>query len=103
MEDPLANIYTSSNKKVIIWRVISLILFIFLVTVGVLYALGIGYKKYGNLESELTLWNSNSAIYTKLVPYIRDITDKSTSKIKTKLLKSFIKYLSINYFLFFDN
>ncbi len=77
MEDPLANIDTSSNKKVIIWRVISLILFIFLVTVVVLYALGIGYKKYGNFESELTLWNSNSAIYTKLVPYIRDITDKS--------------------------
>ena len=77
MEDPLANIDTSSNKKVIIWRVISLILFIFLVTVGVLYALGIGYKKYGNFESELTLWNSNSAIYTKLVPYIRNITDKS--------------------------
>lgn len=74
------------NKQLIIWRVISLILLTSLVTVGVLYALGVGWKEENeekkdeiNPDKILSLWNKNSNIYTKLVPYMNDITDKDSN------------------------
>ena len=43
MEDGLID--PSTQKKLIIWRIISIILIIFLVTIAILYALGVGWKK----------------------------------------------------------
>ena len=88
MEEDLLNLDNSSKKQLIIWRVVSLILLVFLVTVGILYALGVGWKKDeekenkqeqkgGNDESILTLWTQNSTIFTKLVPYIKKVTDNN--------------------------
>ena len=90
MEDQLISAEPVQKKQVLIWRIVSLILLIFLVTVVVLYACGVGWKKKeeekepkkeegGYYESEITLWNESSPIHTKLFPYIRDIKDENST------------------------
>ena len=75
----ISNIDQREKKQVLIWRIVSLILLIFLVTIVVLYACGVGWKKKsGYFESEITLWNENSPIQTKLFPYVRSIKNESS-------------------------
>ena len=82
MDDKLLDVGTVQKKQVLIWRIVSLILLIILITIVFLYAFGVGWKKRGYFESEITLWNENSPIQKKLFPYVRSIKDESTTKIK---------------------
>ena len=79
MDEQLISADQVQKKQVLIWRIVSLILLIFLVTIVVLYACGVGWKKKGGyFEDEITLWNENSPIQTKLFPYIRDIKNENS-------------------------
>ena len=76
-----------TRKKITIWRIISLSLLVCLVTIIILYALGVGWKKEEekknkeekkeekDYESILSLWQPGSAVFTKLIPYIKNIID----------------------------
>ena len=68
-----------NKKKLMIWRILSIILFACLVTIVILYALGVGWKKKEekDFDSILSLWESGSTVITKLIPYIKSITDKN--------------------------
>ena len=84
MEDGLID--PSTQKKLIIWRIISIILIIFLVTIAILYALGIGWKKSEEEIEEiepnqiLNLWNSKSPIFERLVPYVKNVIDENNKE-----------------------
>ena len=73
------------QKTIMIWRIISLFLLIILVVIVILYALGIGWKQKeedkkdegDNYESILSLWQPGSTVITKLIPYIKSITNKN--------------------------
>ena len=81
MEDPLLNIDGSQKRKICIWRLISFLLFFVLIILIILYALRVGWKtniEDKNNEYEFILWNQNSAIYTKLIPYIKNVTDENS-------------------------
>ena len=81
MEDPLLNIDGSQKRKVFIWRLNSFLLFFILILLIILYTLGVGWKtkiEDKNNEYEFTLWNPNSSIYTKLIPYIKNVTDENS-------------------------
>ena len=77
------------NKTLIIWRVISIFLLVSLITIVILYALGIGWKdkdKNKNTsdsntsDSILSLWKEDSEPRKKLVDYVNTITSKSNSE-----------------------
>ena len=63
-----------------------MVLAILLITIVILYSLGVGWKDNDkktnnngkNAESILTLWEKNSTIFTKLIPYVKDVTDKNS-------------------------
>ena len=84
MEDGLID--PSTQKKLIIWRIISIILIIFLVTIVTLYAFGVGWKKSEEETEEidpnqiLNLWNSNSPIFERLVPYVKNVIDENNKE-----------------------
>ena len=78
MDDKLLDVGAVQKKQVLIWRIVSLILLIILITIVFLYAFGVGWKKRGYFESEITLWNENSPIQKKLFPYVRSIKDESS-------------------------
>ena len=79
MDEPILDVDKGQKKQILIWRIVSLILLIFLITIVFLYAFGVGWKKKGGyFESEITLWNENSPIQTKLFPYIRSIKDENS-------------------------
>jgi len=72
------------QKTIMIWRIISLFLLIILAVIVILYALGIGWKQKedkkdegDNYESILSLWQPGSTVITKLIPYIKSITNKN--------------------------
>lgn len=72
------------QKTIMIWRTISLFLLIILAVIVILYALGIGWKQKedkkdegDNYESILSLWQPGSTVITKLIPYIKSITNKN--------------------------
>jgi len=78
---------SGNSNKLLIWKIIALILLVFLITIIILYSLGVGWKNgdddkdkstVDNSESILTLWESESSIIQKLVPYIKSITDKNS-------------------------
>ena len=74
-------------NKLIIWKIIALFLLVSLIVIIVLYSCGVGWKdKKDNKEnvpdnpdykSILTLWEPESTIIKKLVPYINEITNKN--------------------------
>ena len=76
------------NKTLIIWRVISIFLLVSLITIVILYALGIGWKdkdkdkdkKENTSDSILSLWKEDSEPRKKLVDYVNTITSKSNSE-----------------------
>ena len=76
---------SGNSNKLLIWKIIALILLVCLITIIILYSLGVGWKDddedkstVNNSESILTLWESESSIIQKLVPYIKSITDKNS-------------------------
>ena len=83
MKEDLTNSY--NNRQLITWRIIALVLAILLITIVILYSLGVGWKDNDNktnnngknAESILTLWEKNSTIFTKLIPYVKDVTNKN--------------------------
>ena len=83
--ESLLNLDLSKKQKTImIWRIISVFLLIALAVIVVLYALGVGWKQEEekeeegkNYESILSLWESNSSVIAKLIPYIKSITNKN--------------------------
>ena len=84
--ESLLNVDLHKKQKIImIWRIISLFLLIILVVIVILYALGIGWKQKeedkkdegDNYESILSLWQPGSTVITKLIPYIKSITNKN--------------------------
>ena len=83
--ESLLNLDLSKKQKTImIWRIISVFLLIALAVIVILYALGVGWKKEEekeeegkNYESILSLWESHSSVITKLIPYIKRITNKN--------------------------
>ena len=78
------------NKQLMIWRIVSLILLVSLITIVILYVLGIRWKeKEEKMEPDsiLNLWNKGSTIFSKLVPYMNEITNKDT---KISIYKSMI-------------
>ena len=84
MEDGLID--PSTQKKLIIWRIISIILIIFLITIATLYAFGVGWKKSEEEIEEidpnqiLNLWNSKSPIFERLVPYVKNVIDENNKE-----------------------
>ena len=79
MDEQILDVDKGQKKQILIWRIVSLILLIFLITIVFLYAFGVGWKKKGGyFESEITLWNENSPIQSKLFPYVRSIKDESS-------------------------
>ena len=78
------------NKKIMRWKIVSLFLLIILVSIVILYALGVGWKKdeknekeekdeqENNFESILSLWQQNSSVIRNLIPYMKSITDKNS-------------------------
>ena len=84
MEDGLID--PSTQKKLNIWRIISIILIIFLVTIVTLYAFGVGWKKSEEETEEidpnqiLNLWNSKSPIFERLVPYVKNVIDENNKE-----------------------
>ncbi len=83
--ESLLNVDLHKKQKIImIWRIISLFLLIILAVIVILYALGIGWKQKedkkdegDNYESILSLWQPGSTVITKLIPYIKSITNKN--------------------------
>jgi phosphoglycolate phosphatase-like HAD superfamily hydrolase len=83
--ESLLNVDLNKKQKIImIWRIISLFLLIILAVIVILYALGIGWKQKedkkdegDNYESILSLWQPGSTVITKLIPYIKSITNKN--------------------------
>ena len=78
---------SGNSNKLLIWKIIAFILLVCLITIIILYSLGVGWKDddddedkstVNNSESILTLWESESSIIQKLVPYIKSITDKNS-------------------------
>ena len=75
----------TKDKKIIRWRIISICLLILLTVIVILYALGIGWRKdekdeeESNFESILSLWQKDSTVITKLIPYMKTITDKNNN------------------------
>ena len=84
MEDGLID--PSTQKKLIIWRIISIILIIFFIPIVTLYALGVGWKKSEEEIEEidpnqiLNLWNSKSPIFERLVPYVKNVIDENNKE-----------------------
>ena len=74
------------NKQLMIWRIVSLILLVSLITIVILYVLGVRWKEK-EPDSILNLWNKGSTIFSKLVPYMNEITNKDT---KISIYKSMI-------------
>ena len=74
------------NKQLMIWRIVSLILLASLITIVILYVLGVRWKEK-EPDSILNLWNKGSTIFSKLVPYMNEITNKDT---KISIYKSII-------------
>ena len=74
------------NKQLMIWRIVSLILLASLITIVILYVLGVRWKEK-EPDSILNLWNKGSTIFSKLVPYMNEITNKDT---KISIYKSMI-------------
>lgn len=74
------------NKQLMIWRIVSLILLVSLITIVILYVLGVRWKEK-EPDSILNLWNKGSTIFSKLVPYMNEITNKDT---KISIYKSII-------------
>ena len=84
--ESLLNVDLHKKQKIImIWRIISLFLLIILAVIVILYALGIGWKQKeedkkdegDNYESILSLWQPGSTVITKLIPYIKSITNQN--------------------------
>lgn len=81
----LLNLEIGQKPKVlIIWKVITLILAVCLITIIILYALGVGWKEKKEEEEEdyesiLTLWNEKSSVIEKLIPYVKSISDENNT------------------------
>ena len=73
-----------TTNKLIIWKIIALFLLVCLIVIIVLYSCGVGWKDKKNVldnpdyKSILTLWEPESSIIKKLVPYINEITNKNS-------------------------
>ena len=73
-----------TTNKLIIWKIIALFLLVSLIVIIVLYSCGVGWKDKKNVpdnpdyKSILTLWEPESTIIKKLVPYINEITNKNS-------------------------
>ena len=97
-----------TRKKITIWRIISLSLLVCLVTIIILYALGVGWKKEEkkknkeekeeekDYESILSLWQPGSAVFTKLIPYIKkiiDVNSKDFIPVKDRIAASCLRWI----------
>ena len=70
----------SEKPKGKVWLVLSIFLLIALITIVILYALGVGWKEKKeeeNFESILSLWEENSSLKKQLIPYLKKVTDKN--------------------------
>ncbi len=65
-------------KQMKIWRAVAVVALIALVAVGVLYALGVGYKCPGTCDAgdkeALTLWNEGTGAKKSLVDFVTSVT-----------------------------
>ena len=78
------------KKKILVWRILTVVLLIIVIVLAILYGLGFGWKEDEKetpsdeeekpTESILTLWKENSNSKKELVDYIKTITDKNNVK-----------------------
>ena len=68
-----------TERKLRIWRAVAIIALCALLTVSVLYALGIGNKRSGldiNGTDALSLWNEGTGARDKLIDYVSAVTQE---------------------------
>ena len=68
----------TSTKQLKIWRAVAVIAVCALLTVSILYAFGVGYKKRPvpavDGKSTLSLWNDGTGARDKLIDYVNSVT-----------------------------
>ena len=64
-------------KQMKIWRIVAVIALCALLTVSILYALGVGYRPsspVGDTDKALSLWNDGSGAKQKLIDFVNTVT-----------------------------
>jgi len=89
MEIPL--LPEKAKKQILIWRILTIFFLIVIITLAILYGLGVGWKEEKKEEKEetpqeipkeslLTLWKEGAESKKKLIEYMKTITDKNNPK-----------------------
>ena len=65
-------------KQLVIWRAVAFLALCAFLTVGILYAAGVGWKKAGTApqkgEEALSLWREGTGARAKLIDFVSDVT-----------------------------